>query len=923
MLIQKVDGVPAVMHGRDREYATVVDLLSQAGAGRGAALVVRGHAGIGKTMLLSAARRVATRAGMTVLQTSGAEVEAALPFAGLHQLVAPLLGDVEALTSRQQRALRGAFGEDDARPDLFTVGLAVLELLGHCAARTPLLILAEDAHWLDPETLDVLVFVARRLTVEPIGAVLAVRAQHGDVLTRTGLTQLHLSELDDDAAQCVLRDHAPGLPPDLRKRVLSEAAGNPLALVELPRLFISGGGAGLPELLPLNERLESAFSDRFAQLPAATRAIVAAFSADTGCPLPTLLSIAGILTGTAVTAQAIQPAIDAGLLQVQAQRLRFRHPLVRAAVYRSVDDIARLTVHSVLADALARDPDRRAWHRSAATLGPDEDVSGELEAAAGSALDRGALGVAVTGLDRAAELTADPVRRSSLLLRAADLASQLHGGRFAAYLLAKTDPAQGDATDRGRLGLVRDIVEPGDMRDGARIDVLCDLALDAHAAGDPDLAATLCWRAASRCWWGCLPPEIGARVTTVLGKLGLPADDPRALAIGAYAEPDACGPGVLRELPTLVPDRTDIEGMRFLGGAAMILGDFVTASSFLSTVAAGYRAQGRAALLARTLASAGFIRLWLGRWPEVRADTEEAEALAEETGEHFWVVAARASRALHEAMSGNSDSAVRLADSALASPLVAGVRFAAEAAQHARGVAANAVGRHDEALDILIRIFDPADPTHHLDMSGWALPDLADAAVRSGRQRDVRDIMSRARERAARLPSPMLHRSLAYATAVLAADEQAGPAFAHAFAMDLTDWPVHRARLNLAYGTWLRRRKRILESRAPLRAARDDFAALGAHAWGRLARAELRAAGEESVGRTASSGERLTAQELQTAMLAGTGLSNREIGQRLFLSHRTVSSHLYRIYPKLGVSGRAQLPAALASYREAATDAVD
>ncbi|MEX5637157.1 helix-turn-helix transcriptional regulator [Parafrankia sp. FMc2] len=902
-----------VVHGRDAELAVLERLLANARANRGAALVVRGHAGIGKTMLLTAARRYAAEAGMTVLTTNGAEAETTLPFAGLHQLLAPLLHDLRALTPRLQRTLRGAFGQEDTRPDLFTVGLAVLELLGDQAAHTPLLLLVEDAHWLDPETLDVLVFVARRLTVEPIAAVIAVRAQHTDVLagTGTGIGQLPVAELDDDAARRVLADHAPGLGPGLRERILAQAAGNPLALVELPRCVTADVLDDSLELLPLNERLEGAFADRFAQLPPASRAVVAAFSADTGCPLPALLAAARALTGGEVPAESFQPAIDAGLLQIQARRLRFRHPLMRSAVYRSVSDFARLTVHSVLADTFADDPDRRAWHRSAATLGPDEDISGELEAAAVRALERGALGVAVTDLDRASELTGDPARRSSLLLRAAELASQLHDRGVAAQLVAKASPAQGDPVDRGRLALVSDIVEPGDVRDTGRIDVLCDLALAAHAAGDTNVAAMLCWRAASRCWWASLPSEIGGRVTAVLARLGLADDDPRTLAISAYAQPDVLGADVLRQLPTLIPDRTDIDAMRFLGGAALVLGDFVTASSYMGTAAAGYRAQGRAALLARTLSSTGFIRLWLGRWPAVRADTEEAEALAEETGDHFWVVAARASRALHEAMCGNSEAAFRLADDVLASPLVVGVRFAAEAAQHARGVAANAAGRHDEALDLLIRLFDPSDATFHLDMSGWALPDLADAAVRSGRQEEVREILARAEERAARFPSPALHRSLAYAAAVLAPEPRAAAAFAHALAMDLGDWPVHRARLGLAYGSWLRRRRRILESRVPLRAARDGFDALGAAAWGRLAREELRAAGEESAGRSAPSGETLTAQELQTAMLAAAGLSNREIGQRLFVSHRTVSSHLYRIFPKLGITARSQLREAL------------
>nr|WP_230416199.1 ATP-binding protein [Micromonospora tarapacensis] len=292
-----MDTARHVMHGRDDEQAIIAGLLAGAQTRRGAALVIRGHPGIGKTMLLTVARQAAAEAGMLVLAANGAEAEAALPFAGLHQLLAPLLSNLPALTPALQRTLRGAFGLEDIRPDLFTVGLAVLELLGDQAARRPLLIVADDAHWLDPETLAVLVFVARRLTVEPIAAVMTVRSQHTGVLSGTGLGQLRLGELDDTTAERVLADHAPDLTPSLRERVLAEAAGNPLALVELPRLLVPG--TEVPELLPVNERLESAFADRFAQLPEPTRAIVAAFSADAGCPLPDLLAAAQALTGTA------------------------------------------------------------------------------------------------------------------------------------------------------------------------------------------------------------------------------------------------------------------------------------------------------------------------------------------------------------------------------------------------------------------------------------------------------------------------------------------------------------------------------------------------------------------------------------------------------------------------------------------------
>ncbi|GAB3830913.1 ATP-binding protein [Dactylosporangium cerinum] len=898
------------MHGRDEELATVERLLAEARAGRGAALVIRGDAGIGKTMLLAAAQQAAAGAGMAVLQANGAEAESALPFAGLHQLLGPLLGDLGALTPRLQRTLRSAFGQDDERPDWFTVGLAVLELLGDRAARTPLLLVAEDAHWLDPETLNVLVFVARRLAGEPIAAVLAVRTQPVGVLTGTGLGQLTLGDLDDGAAARVLADHAPHLSPPARDWVLAQAAGNPLALVELPRSIQAQ--VELPsELVPLSERLETAFAGRFAQLPAGTRAAVAAFSADPNCPVPTLLAAARATTGTAVTPAAFQPAIDAGLLQVQGRRLRFRHPLMRSAVYRCVTEFDRLTIHAVLADALADDPDRRAWHRSAATLGPDEEACAELEAAAVRALGRGAVRAAVGGLGRAAELTGSPQRRSALLLQAAELASTEDLG-LAAGLVGRVELLAG-AADRARLALVRDTIEPAGVADAARIHRLCDHAAEAHAAGETGLAALLCWRASLCCWFAGLPDAVGARITAVLGTLGLPADEPIGLAIQAHAQPDALGPGVLHQLPRLVPDRADADGMRYLGSAALTLGDFPSAASFMSTAAANYRAQGRATLLTRPLAVAGYVRLWLGGWPAVRADLEEAEALAEETGDPFWMVTARASRAMHDALTGNHAAALNLADDITASPATAGVRAAAGAAQHARGIVANAEGRHDEALDLLLRMYAPADPAYQPDMHGWALPDLADAAARTGRPGEARGIVEAAGERAARLPSPMLLRCHAYASAVLAVADgaDAGAAFDRARAMDLAAWPVHRARLDLAYGTWLRRRKRILESRVPLRAARDGFDTLGAVAWGRLAREELRAAGEESTSRAVPQRERLTAQELQTAMLAAAGLSNREIGQRLFVSHRTVSSHLYRIFPKLGITGRSQLRDAL------------
>ncbi|GAA4606300.1 DNA-binding CsgD family transcriptional regulator [Actinoplanes octamycinicus] len=890
------------IRGRDAELAAIEDLLHRARAGHGAALLIRGHPGLGKSMLLGETGRTATTAGMTVLTANGVAAESALPFAGLHQLLAPLLGRPDA-----GGLLASMVRPDGARPDRFAAGLAVLGLLREAAAGTPLALLVDDAHRLDPDSLDVLVFVARRLTAEPIALILTAGVRHDQVLAGTGLSELHLAELDRDAARAVLDDRVPAMAPDRRDRTLAAAAGHPLALVELPGCLPAVDSAEVP----LSERLREAFADRYAHLPEPTRAVLAALAADVDSPPDVVVAAASALTGAAVDLDSVQPAIDAGLLEIRSHRLRFRQPLVRHAVYHGLPVAERLRLHAVLADLVADDPDRRARHRAAATLGPDERAGQELEAAAARALDRGTPVPAVTHLERAADLTLDAARHTSLLLRAAEVASQLHDRSEAARLAARAEPVRGTTADRARQALVGDVVDPGDLRDEARIDALCELAMDAHEAGETDLAAALCWQAVSRCWRAGLPAEVGARILAVHGKLGFAGDDPRSVVVAAYAQPDVLGGELLRRLPALVPDRSDIDGMHLLAAAAMVLGDLRTGVSFLGTAVAGYRAQGRTALLVRALSATGFPRLWRGRWPMVRADLDEAEALAARTGEVFWQVAARAGQAMHEAMRGDSDAAVSLADQVLSSAQLTGVRSVTAVAQHARGVAANASGRYDEAFDLLVRMFDRTDTAHHPDLSGWALPDLADAALRTGRGREIDDILTVATARAARFPSPMLTRSLAYAVAVLTPDDAADDAFREARAADLAEWPVHRARLDLAYGTWLRRRKRILESRAPLRAARDGFDALGAAAWARRAREELRAAGEEDPAAGRGAAELLTAQELQTAMLAAAGLSNREIAQRLQLSPRTVGSHLYRIYPKLQIRGRAQLRAAL------------
>ena len=900
--------------GRDEETALLEKLLDQAQGGRGGALVLGGGAGIGKSALLASACHSATRRGLTVLTALGVEPESRMPFAGLHQLLRPLRPHAHRLEPGQRRALRTAFGAQGSVPDLFSVALATLELVTECAALAPVLAVADDTQWLDRPSADVLAFVARRVAADPVLVLTAARTGHLDPLSGAGLRELPLRPLDAGAARALLASTAPQLTAGQRSLVLEQSAGNPLALVELPGgLTGSDVVAGQPvDLLPLNERLERAFGTRYTDLPPDTRALLLAASADTSCDLPQLLRAASIAGGAPVGPPALQPAVDNALILPDTLRVRFRHPLIRSAIYGRATVAERLSVHAALSAVLEADPDRQVWHRVAATLGTDENVVAELEAFAARARPRGAVTIAVTALERGSELTAAPARRTALLLRAAELASELGQRAAAADLVRRSDLALMGPEDRGRLAVVQEIVAPGEMLDEARVHDLLRAGADARANGHPDLAAHLLWRAASRCWWGNLTPDLREAVARAVDPLDLPADDPRLLAILAYTLPQVHGTRVMTRMAALTPDRSDPDVMRYLGSAALILGDFHTASSYMGTAADTCRSQGRLALLARTLGAGSWGRIWIGEWDRAQAESEEAAALADETGETFWATSATTNLAMLAALRGEHDLALTLARTAQDNLHVSGVRFLLHSIQQVRAVAAVSAGRYDEAFDILRRLFDPAEPTFH-EMRWWVAPDLADAAAHTGRQEEARAILAGLEPLADRLPSPMIRMCLQYTRAVLADDDGAELRFAQALTGDPGRWPPYRARLLLAHSHWLRRRRRTVESRAPLREARDIFDGLGAPYWSDHTRRLLRSAGESSTHRAPAARDRLSPQELQIATLAATGLTNRQISQRLYLSHRTIGSHLYRVFPKLGITTRTQLAGALGS----------
>ncbi|XVV12129.1 AAA family ATPase [Actinoplanes sp. CA-131856] len=840
--------------GRDVEVGVLRDLLGRAKNGRGGALVIRGEAGIGKTALLQVVE--AEAGGMRVLRATGVESESRLPYAALHQLLFPLTAQI-------------GFQESD----LYAVARAVLELIVDAA---PVVLVLDDLHWFDKESGDVLAFVARRIGNEAVLAVGATRR----LSRESGLPDLEIGRLPGDVAAALLDSHAPNLSAAARQRLLTEAAGNPLALVELPK---TAAGSPLDDTLPLNRRLERAFAARAEGT--GTAGLLLVLAADTNCDLKRLLAASG------ASLDDVQRAIDAELIELDGASLRFRHPLMRSAVYQRAPLAARLAAHRALAEQLADFPDRRLWHLASAAVGTDEGLAAELELYAERARARGATMAAVAALRRAGELTDRPGR---FTLRAAELASEVGARHEVEQMLAGTDLGREGPVERARLAIVLEVVRYPRYTDPLRrVEELTDIAVAAFEAGSPEVGRQVLWRAASRCFFQATGPETAgarARVAAVLD-----GDDPLALAILAYTMPEERGRDVLQK----INGHSGPEAARFLGSAALVLGDFETSATSLDQAVADARAQGRLGVLTRLLASGNWGRIWLGHWDTARAELVEARLLARETGEAFYAVAAETTLAAIAAMRGDLDQASELIDGVAASPLAAGMRYIQVALAQARGLVHLFRGEASQAYGVLARTFDPADPTYHRYMRWWLVPDLLDAAIGAGRLDEARELIAGLPELAERVGAPILVVTAEYAHHLV---DPGGSDI-------VTRWPLFRARLQLHLGR--ARRRQGGPARDLLRAARDTFDALGAKPWADAARAELRAAGEHSGQRPEAVREKLSPQELQIAAMAAEGLTNREIAERLFLSHRTIGSHLYRIYPKLGISRRAQLAAVL------------
>ena len=898
--------------GRERELSQLYELVDGVHE-RGATLLVRGEAGIGKSTLLAAACRRAEEAGMRVLRTTGVQSEAQLPFAGLHQLVLPVLGQADQLPTPQRAALLAAFGMEEAAeaPDRFLIALAVLELLSDAAQPASLLVVVEDAHWLDRSTADVLAFVARRVEREPLVVLVAIREGMESFFDDTGLRELRLSGLDETAAESLLEAHGRQLAPAVRVQLREQTGGNPLALVELPVLLGTdelGGRSLLPTPLPLTARLERAFGTRAAGMPPPTRSLLLLAAVDDGDDLGEILAAAAVIDGGGATLEDLAPAVATGLVRVDSKSIAFRHPLVRSAVYQMASLAERQAAHETVAEILSDQPDRQVWHRAAALVGPDEGVAAALEAAAMRARWRGAIGVAISALERAVGLSEDRTLRAQWMLDAAELAYELGRRELAVGFSTEAERLGLDPVEYHRAILIREAFDTSE--DTVGVEQIIEVT-EQTWHHDPDFAMNLLRRAAGKSWWVGRNEAQREQLLAAVERLRLPVDDPQRLAILAMLDSTRSAADVLEHLSRLPEGNSDPIAARVLGLAGYAVGHFEFAIDTLTVAIAGLRSQGRFSLLAQAIVTRAMAAVQLGRLDLAVPDAEEGYRLATEAGWPLFAESARACQALLAGLRGDVDEAEAIVAKVERVMVPMRAKAALSDVQLARGITALGAGWYLDAYNHLIRMFDPSDPAEHYRKKFWAIGDIAEAALHSERRAEARTVLAQTEAVAGPTPSPRVRIALEYARPLLAEDAEAEELFAAGLATDLIPWPFARARLQLAYGTWLRRQRRVAESRASLGAAKEAFEALGALAWAERARHELRAAGIVPREHTRPAIHDLTPQELQIARMAASGLSNREIGQQLYLSHRTVGAHLYRAFPKLGITSRGQLRNAL------------
>jgi DNA-binding CsgD family transcriptional regulator len=906
MVVQRL---PA-LSGRATERARLEQLLTAVRAGQSAALVLRGETGIGKTALLD---YVAARSeGDRVLRALGVESEMELPYAALHQLCAPLLDGLERLPPPQRDALDTAFGlHSGARPDRFLVGLAVLSLLSDAAEVQPLICLVDDAQWLDRSSAQVLSFVARRLQAESILLLFAERDQD-ELDELAGLPELRPQGLlEADARELLASANIGPLDERIRDRIIAEARGNPLALLELPRELSAASLAG-GFALPLPSRIEASFHRRVEQLPTETQRLLLVAAAE---PIgdPQLLWRAAAELGIPMEAAAPAEADD---LMVLGTRVNFRHPLLRSAIYRAAIPEERRDVHGALAAATDPevDPDRCAWHRAQAALAPDEDVAAELELSGSRAQACGGLAAEAAFLERAAALTPEPGRRARRALDAAR-AKRLAGLPEAASALLTTAAAEPlNELDGALLQRLRGQIALDLSRGGEAAPLLLDAArrlesLDVALARETHLEALWAASVAGRLGGGVLDAAKAARAAPRA------PDPPRVtdllvdgLAVRFTEGYAASAPILKRALSTFRDeagrDARDMLRSWMAARVAVELFDDETWDLLATRHVQIARDSGTLSVLPATLNYLTGLRIAEGNLDAAATLLDEADAIAAATGNPRTVVA----KLTLAACRGDEAEASILIEALEREAPARGDGAVLTAGEAARAQLHNGLGHYEKALAAA----QQASAQDELGASSLALPELVESAIRSGRPQVAADALERLSERTRAAGTEFALGLEARSRALLSEGAPAERLYREAIELlGRTRMRVEVARAHLLYGEWLRRENRRVDAREQLRSAHGMFSAMGADGLAERAARELLATGEKARKRTPDTRGDLTAQEAQIAQLAREGYSNPEIGAQLFISPRTVEYHLHKVFTKLAITSRTQLDGVL------------
>ncbi|HET6174036.1 MAG TPA: AAA family ATPase [Gaiellales bacterium] len=895
-----------MIYGRDAERAHLADVAEAARAGISTALVVSGEAGAGKSALLD---DLAARAlGMRTLRVAGLESESELAFGGLRRLLEPLLSGLDALTPPRRQALAAALGlaEAERAPNRFPVAAAVLDLLAGAAEREPLLAIVDDAQWLDGGSRDALLFVARRLAGEGVALLFAARDGGERSFEAPGVPRLVLTGLSEDATLELIEHWSEAAPSaSVAARIVAATGGNPLALTELAATLdraILSGAAPLPEPLAVARGMEAAFLERVLRLPRRTRVMLLLAALEPAADR-TVLARSGVAEGALLL--DLEPAESEGLVRLDLGRVVFDHPLVRSAVEAGATDGDRRRAHLALAAALpADDRERRAWHAAAAATQPDELVAAELEQIAAQARERAGDAAAQAALMRAAELTPDAAARGHRLVAAADAAWRCGRAADALALIERALPLLELPGGSARAARLRGLItlRTGSLPDAHRL--LLDAARDASEV-DPRTAYMLVGEAAKAAGFaGNAAWQAAAADLT----RSLPEPDDHAsriirravMGIGRLASGDAAEASAeIAEVVAAAQRMDDPQLLEYGITIAWLTGDRTLSAQLLARAERVARERTMIDALPLLLLLRSLAEYDAGRLAAAASTADEGSRLARETGQTTLLAANLAHAARAAAVRGDATRFATAAGESSALAAGHGLDQVQSIAAHATALHELGMGRYEAASEALLRVDHPS-------LAASRASDACEIAIHLDRTAEAAAELAQLEQRAEALRLPWVDGLLERARG-MTTSAKGDWHFQRAIGLQGDHRPFERARTELVFGETLRRTRRRMDARPPLRSALDAFERMGAEPWAARADRELRATGETATRREPSKIDQLTPQELSICRLAAKGLSDREIAARLFLSARTIDYHLQRVLPKLGVDSRAEL----------------